>query len=386
MLSFHRHIAHFDLDTFFVSVEQLQNAKLIGKPVVIGGDGNRGVVASCSYEARKYGIHSAMPVAQARRLCRELIVMRGDYENYSKYSKLVTDVIADSVPTFEKASIDEFYIDLTGMDKFFGCLKFTGELKSKIIRESGLPISWGLASNKVVSKIATNEVKPNGQLEIPYGGERGFIAPLDIYKIPGVGEKTSMRLIKMGFYKARHLAEKDPDEVIRALGKSGLELWRRANGVDESPIIPFRETKSISTEDTFQQDTIDMGFLESKIVRMTEAIAFELRKGNRLTGCATVKLRYTDFETHTAQRSIEYTNSDHTLFAVAKELLRQLYTRRVLVRLIGVSFTNLIPGTHQINLFEDTQENINLYKAIDSIKSQFGEHLLIRGGSLIRKL
>jgi DNA polymerase-4 len=382
MLNFdERHIAHFDLDTFFVSVEQLQNSKLLGKPVAIGGDGNRGVVASCSYEARKYGIHSAMPMAQAKRLCSDLIVVRGDYESYSKYSKLVTDVIADSVPTFEKASIDEFYIDLSGMDKFFGCFKFTGELKDKVVKESGLPISWGLASNKVVSKIATNEVKPNGQLLIPFGNERNFIAPLDIYKIPGVGEKTSIKLIKMGFYKAKHLAAKDPDEVTRALGQNGLELWRRANGVDQSPIIPYREAKSISTEDTFQQDTIDMEYLEAKIIRMTEAIAYELRSGNRLAGCVTVKLRYTDWETHTIQRTIPYTNNDHSLFAVAKELLHNLYTRRVLVRLIGVRLSNLIPGTYQINLFEDTQEAIKLYQAIDSVKKQFGEAKLFRGSA-----
>jgi len=382
MLSYNRHIAHFDLDTFFVSVEQLHNPKLIGKPVLIGGDGNRGVVASCSYEARKFGIHSAMPMAVARRLCKEAIIIRGDYENYTKYSKLITDVIADTVPNFEKASIDEFYIDLSGMDKFFGCLKFTGELKTKVVKESGLPISWGLASNKLISKVATNEVKPNGQLEISFGNEKGFMAPLDIYKIPGVGEKTSMRLIKMGFYKAKHLAAKNPDEVIRALGKSGLELWRRANGEDESPVIPYRESKSISTEETFQTDTIDIGALLSKMIRMTEAIAFELRKGQRLTGCVTVKIRYSDFETHTTQRSIPYTNSDHVLFAVAKELLKELYTRRVLVRLIGVRFSNLIPGTYQINLFEDTQENIKLYQAIDSVKKQFGERLITKAAGL----
>lgn len=385
MLSFNRHIAHFDLDTFFVSVEQLHNPKLIGKPVLIGGDGNRGVVASCSYEARKFGIHSAMPMAVAKRLCKEAIIVRGDYENYTKYSKLITDVIADSVPNFEKASIDEFYIDLTGMDKFFGCLRFTGELKTKVVKESGLPISWGLASNKLISKVATNEVKPNGQLEIPFGNEKGFMAPLDIYKIPGVGEKTSIRLIKMGFYKAKHLAVKDPDEVTRALGKNGLELWRRANGEDDSPVIPYRESKSISTEETFQTDSIDIDALLSKMVRMTEAIAFELRKGQRLTGCVTVKIRYSDFETHTAQRSIPYTNSDHVLFAIAKELFQELYTRRVLVRLIGVRFSNLIPGTYQINLFEDTQETIRLYQAIDSVKKQFGEAKLFRGSAAHRQ-
>lgn len=377
-LSNERNIAHFDLDAFFVSVEQLKNPKLKGKPLIVGGDGSRGVVAACSYEARKFGIHSAMPMKIARRLCPEVLVIRGDYEAYGKFSSLVTEVIKDNVPLYEKASVDEFYIDLTGMDKFFGCSKFTAELKAKINRESGLPISYGLASNKLISKVATNEVKPNGQILIPFGEEKNFLSPLSIIKIPGVGKETAIRLLKMGVETVKILSEIPIEMMQNLLGKSGTDLWRKAQGIDESPVIPYREAKSISTEETFQTDTIDMDFLHSEIVRMTEKIAFQLRQQNKLTGCISVKLRYSDFDTHLKQVSIPFTNSDHILFKKAWDLFTKLYERRMLIRLAGIRFTNLVPGNYQISLYEDTQEMIRLYQAVDSIKKQFGEKFLIR--------
>jgi DNA polymerase-4 len=378
LLSKDRHIAHFDLDAFFVSVEELRNPKLKGKPLLVGGGSDRGVVAACSYEARKYGVHSAMPMRVARRLCPDAVIIKSDIESYSKYSRLVTDVIRDTVPLFEKASIDEFYIDLTGMDKFFGCLQFTDQLKKKIHKESGLPISWGLASNKLVSKVATNEVKPNGQLEIPFGNEKSFLAPLSIIKIPGVGKETGYKLLKMGVETVKVLSEIPIEMMENLMGKSGIDLWRKANGIDETPVVPYHEQKSISTETTFQSDTIDTGFLHSQLVRMTEEIAFQLRQQNKLTGCVTVKVRYSNFETFTKQITIPYTNADHVLLKTAKELFNKLYERRLLVRLLGIRFTHLIPGNYQISLFDDTQEMINLYQAIDSVKKRFGEKTLIR--------
>jgi DNA polymerase IV len=385
MLTFlNRQIAHLDLDTFFVSVEHLRNPKLKGKPVLIGGSNDRGVVASCSYEARKFGIHSGMPMYAAKNLCREAIVVKSDFEAYSKYSTLVTDIVRDTVPLFEKSSIDEFYVDLTGMDKYHGCQQFTAELKQKVIRESGLPVSWGLASNKLISKVATNEVKPNGQLQIPFGEEKPFLAPLSIMKLPGIGKETGFRFLKMGVETIRTLSEIPVEMLQNLLGKTGTELWKRANGIDESPVIPYSEQVSISTESTFQADTIDLNFLEAKLVRMTESIAYQLRSQNRLTGCVAVKIRYTDFETHTMQRAIPYTNSDHVLLKTVKELFTRLYSRRVLVRLLGVRFTHLIPGTYQINLFEDTAEMIRLYQAVDSIKKRFGEGLLTRAKAVLR--
>ena len=378
LLSNERHIAHLDLDAFFVSVEILKNSKLKGKPLVVGGDGERGVVTSCSYEARKFGVHSAMPAKLARRLCPEAIFLRGDFESYGKYSKLVTDIIGDTVPVFEKSSIDEFYVDLTGFDRFFQTAKFTAELKKKVCAQSGLPVSYGLASNKLISKVATNEVKPDGQIEIPFGDEKSFLSPLDIVKIPGIGKQTAMLLYKMGVETVKVLSDIPIEMLHTLLGRWGIDLWRKANGIDDSPVIPYHEAKSISTENTFQMDTIDVNFLHAELVRMTEKIAFQLREQNRLTGCVTVKLRYSNFETFTKQVTIPYTNADHVLLKIAKELFDKLYERRLLIRLIGVRFSHLVPGNYQINIFDDTAQMINLYQAIDGVKKRFGEGYLIR--------
>lgn len=380
-----RNIIHLDLDTFFVSVERLINPKLIGKPVLVGGTGDRGVVASCSYEARKFGVRSAMPMKAALRLCSDAIVVRGDYEAYSKYSHLVTDVIRDRVPLFEKSSIDEFYIDMTGMEKFFGCSKYSRELKQFIVKETGLPISYALASNKLVSKVATNEVKPNGQLEIPFGNERSYLAPLKIDRLPGVGDKTKILLINMGIHKVETLSKIPVELLTNLMGKPGIDLHRKANGIDESPVIPFHEAKSISTEQTFQQDTIDLRFLNAQLVRMTEKIAFQLRQENKLTGCITVKIRYSDFDTLTSQKTVPYTNQDHIILQTVKELFQKVNTRRLLIRLIGVRFSNLIPGNYQIDLFNDTQEKVTLYQRIDSIKRQFGEKFIQKASCFINQ-
>jgi DNA polymerase-4 len=256
MTTAQRHIAHFDLDAFFVAVECLKNSRLKGKPLLVGGSGDRGVVAACSYEARRFGIHSAMPMKLARRLCPEAIVIRGDMESYGKYSRLVTDIMQDSVPLFEKASIDEFYVDLSGMDKFFGCRRFAGELKTKVLKESGLIVSYGLASNKLISKVATDEIKPNGQLEIAFAKEKSFLAPLPVQKLPGIGKETAYKLIRRGVETIRTLSEIPVEMLETMMGAMGVELWRKANGVDESPVIPYREQKSISTERTFETDTI----------------------------------------------------------------------------------------------------------------------------------
>jgi len=378
MDSVRRHIAHFDLDAFFVSVECLKNSKLKGKPLLVGGSGDRGVVAACSYEARRFGIHSAMPVKLARRLCPEAIIIRGDMESYSKYSRLVTEIMQENVPLFEKASIDEFYIDLSGMDKFFGCSLFAKELKTRVIKESGLPVSYGLASNKLISKVATDEIKPDGQLEIAFGGEKNFLAPLSVAKLPGIGKETAYKLIRRGVETIKTLSDIPVEMLGTMLGKNGVELWRKANGLDESPIIPYREQRSISAEHTFETDTINLVLLHAQLVRMTESIGFDLRRQDKLTGCVTVKLRYSNFDTVVKQKTIDYTNADHILLATARELFDKLYDRRMLIRLIGIRFTRLVPGNYQIKLYEDTQEMIRLYQSIDSIKRRYGEKALLR--------
>ena len=376
-----RHIAHFDLDAFFVAVECKKNSKLVGKPVLVGGSSDRAVVAACSYETRKFGIHSAMPMKLAKRLCPEAIVIKGDMESYSQHSRDITKIIASKVPLFEKASIDEFYIDLTGMDKFFGCKKYTDELRTQIIKESGLSISYGLASNKLISKVATNEIKPNGQLEVPQGEEKPFLAPLKVNKMPGVGKETARLLVQMGVETIHTLSQIPIEMLHNLLGKSGAELWKRANGIDDTPVVPYREQKSISTENTFHTDTTDTHFLETELIRMAESIGHQLREQNKLTGCITVKIRYSNFDTVTRQSSIPFTASDHLLIKRVKELFYKLYDKRLLVRLIGVRFTELVPGNYQINLFDDTQEMIRLYQAIDGIKMKYGVDYLTRGAA-----
>jgi DNA polymerase-4 len=379
----HRSIAHFDMDSFFVSVECRDDNSLKGKPLLVGGASDRGVVAACSYEARRYGIHSAMPMKVALKLCPHAIIRRGDVEKYSQISREVTGLIADKAPLYEKSSIDEFYLDLTGMDKFFGSMKWTAELRQHIMRETQLPVSFGLASNKMISKVATNEAKPNGQLEILFGNEKSFLAPMPVEKLPMVGKETASQLRRRGVETVKTLSE-IPLSLLEAwLGKNGISLWNKANGIDESPVVPYHEQKSISTENTFHTDTIDMQFIHAELVRMTEKIAFELRQQDKLTGCVTVKIRYSDFETVTKQMTIPYSSSDHVLLEKVKELFTKLYDRRLLIRLIGVRFSHLVHGNHQISLFDDTQEMISLYQAIDNIKNRFGWQYLMRGTNAV---
>lgn len=373
-----RSVVHLDLDTFFVSVSRLQNSALTGKPVLVGGSSDRGVVASCSYEARKYGIHSAMPMKLARRLCPEAIIVRGDYEQYTRYSDMITEIISGSVPVCEKSSIDEFYLDLTGMDRFFGCYKWASELRQRIIKETGLPISFGMSRNKTVSKVATGEAKPNGQMQIEYGTEKQFLSPLPVTKIPMIGEKTARLLHSMGVEKVNTLQQMPVQLLENVLGQNGIIIWKKANGIDNTPVEPYSERKSISTEETFETDTTEITKLKAVLVAMTEKLCFQLRSEQKLTSCVTVKIRYSDFDTHTTQARIPYTSCDHILIGRVKELFTKLFQRRMLVRLVGVRFSHLVHGHYQINLFEDSEEMIRLYQAMDHIRTRFGENKLFR--------
>ena len=375
-------ILHLDLDTFFVSVERKLDSRLKSKPILVGGLSDRGVVAACSYETRGYGVHSGMPMRMARELCPEAVVIRGNAGTYSKHSDTVTDIIREQVPLFEKASIDEFYADLTGMDRFFGCYRYASELRQRIIREAGLPISFGLSVNKVVSKIATGEAKPNNQLRVDSGYEKPFLAPLSIKKIPMVGDKTYQTLRNLGLRQIRTLQDMPPDVVRSVLGVNGTVIWKRANGIDNSPVVPFCDRKSISTERTFDRDTIDVVRLRGILTAMTENLAFQLRRGSKLTACITVKIRYSDFNTYSRQLRIPYTSADHILIPQVLDLFQRLYDRRLLVRLIGVRFSHLVPGNYQINLFEDTQEALNLYAAMDRIRERFGDKSVIRASGM----
>jgi len=377
-----RSILHLDLDSFFVSVERLINSELKKRPLLVGGISDRGVVAACSYETRAFGVHSGMPMKLARRLCPEAIVLRGNSGTYTKYSDLITEIIKSEVPAFEKASIDEFYADLSGMDQFFGTYKFASELRTKIIRESGLPISLGLSINKIVSKVATGEAKPNNQIKIDQGYEKQFLAPLPIRKIPMVGDKTGLTLQRLGIRIVSDLQELPEELLLQTLGKTGGVIWRRAQGIDHSPVITYNERKSISTERTFDYDTIDMTLLRELLIAMTENLAYQLRRGQKLTSCVSVKIRYADFDTQSRQLKIPYTSADHLLIPRILELFNALYNRRLRVRLIGVKFSHLAGGNYQINLFDDNESAIQLYQAIDRMRLRFGDRSIIRASSL----
>jgi DNA polymerase-4 len=371
------HIAHFDLDSFFVSVEIRNDPSLKGKPVLVGGY-ERGVVAACSYEARKFGIHSAMPMKKALQLCPHAIVTSASRDQYSKYSRWVTEIIALKVPLFEKASIDEFYVDFTGMDKFFGAEKYARELREYIKQETGLPMSGGLSSARFISKMATNEAKPNGFLEIPHGKEIEFLWPLGIEKINGVGKQTEQLLKNYGIYTIEDIARTPMEIMERYAGKWGAALWHKAHGRGSVEIASDWEQKSMSHENTFDTDHTDIDFLNKELVRLTEKTAYSLREDEKMTGCITVKIRYSDFETTSRQETLSYSALDDVLIAKVKDLFKKSYQDGRPVRLLGVRFSQLIPITMQMSLFERNVEKLNLYKAVDDIKERFGSEFLTK--------
>jgi DNA polymerase IV len=377
---FDRAIVHMDLDSFFVSVECLRNDALRHRPLIIGGTGDRGVVASCSYEARRFGVHSAMPVKMALRLCPDALVLRGDMEAYSRYSAMVTEIIGEQAPLFEKTSIDEFYLDLSGMDRYFGCFRWSSELRERIIRETGLPISFALSVNKTVSKIGTGEAKPNGALQVERGREKDFLAPLQVSKIPGVGKETHKRLSFMGVRTVRVLSEMPPRLLHNTFGQMGTTLWQKANAIDPSPVEPYHEQKSMSSERTLSEDTLDLQRVRTMLRDMCDKLAFELRADERLCSCVTVKIRYADFNTFSRQKKIPYTSGSRALCSYALELFDQLYERRQLIRLIGVRFSGLVRGNLQIRLFEDSEEELQLMQAMDRIRLRFGKDAITWAG------
>lgn len=367
-----RTIAHFDLDSFFVSVERIKNPSLIGKPVIVGGMSERGVVAACSYEARAFGVSSAMPGKMAKRLCPDAIWIRGDFESYLKYSDMVTNLMESNLPLLEKASIDEFYADLTGMDKYFGSYKYATELRQRVKKDTGLTISLGMSSGKTISKVATNECKPNNQKLIPLGEERSFLSPLAISKMPMIGKVTGQQLRNMGITSIGMLAEMPKKMVQAVLGQNGVSLWDRANGIDNSPVVPYHDQKSMSKEMTFDKDTTDVSLLRSILVKMTEELCYDLRRKNRCVGQLSVKIRYSNFDTHLRQLSVSYTANDDQLQEKALEIFEKLYDRRLLIRLIGVKFGKLVPGYSQITLFDKSAHMADLYQAMDRIRHKHG--------------
>ncbi len=380
-----RTVLHLDLDTFFVSVERLIDSRLNNKPVLVGGMSDRGVVASCSYEARRFGIHSGMPMKMARHFCPEAIVIRGNTAQYTEYSKAVTDIVSAAVPILEKSSIDEFYADLSGMDRFFGCTRMAQDLRKRVMRETGLPISCGLSINKTVSKIATGEAKPNNARAVVRGTEKTFLAPLSVRKIPMVGEKMHHSLRGLGIQHIHTLQHMPPDLLQRVFGQSGLQLWKKANGEDHAPVVPFSERKSISTERTFERDTTDLQKIKGILTAMTENLAFQLRRGGRLCACVAVKIRYSDFQTVSMQKQIAYSSADHVLIPLVGELFQRLYNRRMLIRLVGVRFSDLVSGGVQLRLFEQVPQAHQLYEAMDRMRERFGDRAVVRASGLMAR-
>jgi DNA polymerase-4 len=373
------YIAHFDLDAFFVSVERILDPSLVGKALILGGSRERGVVSTCSYEARKFGVRSAMPMARATALCPHAIVMKGTRGQYSKYSQWVTDIIAAKAPVFEKASIDEFYIDLTGMDRFFEPLQWTINLRQEIMETTGLPISFGLASGKMVAKMATNAAKPNGYLQVLPGCEQEFLGPLPVGEIPGVGEHMLKNLNALGIIKISDLAAFPVQLLEKYFGKYGEILAQKATGVYAGTIHTTHESKSISTEHTFFENTADQDYLQAELLRMTEKLGFELREEQKMTRCVAIKIRYPDFSTHTKQVAIKSTSYDDEIIRIVRDLFRQLYDGKQQVRLIGVRFSDLTAASVQTDIFENRVKKANLYAAIDGVKNRFGKGKLSRG-------
>lgn len=371
-----RYIAHFDLDSFFVSVEMLQDPSLLGKAVVVGGSRDRGVVTTCSYEARKFGVRSAMPMRRAMELCPHAIVVKSSYGLYSKYSAWVTNIIAANAPLYEKASIDEFYIDLTGMDTFFNPLEWTIRLRQTIMDETGLPISFGLASNKLVAKIATDEAKPNGYLFVTPGKEKEFLAPLPVEKLGGVGKKSHQTLLGLGIHTIGDILHFDPAVLEKVLGKWGTQLIRQANGKSDSVVSPHRESKSISAENTFEENTSDMDILLAQLVGQAERVAYELRQEKKYATCVAIKFRNANFETSTRQITVPATIADTDIIKAATDLFTKLYVPGTMVRLLGVRLSGLTNVGAQTNLFDNKTEQHALYEAIDAVKNKYGKSLL----------
>ena len=384
-ISMKRSILHLDLDTFFVSCERLRDSRLLKKPLLVGGLSDRGVVAACSYETRAFGINSGMSMKMAKMLCPEAVCIKGDSGVYSKYSDDVTQIIKQEVPLFEKTSIDEFYVDLTGMDRFFGNYKYAKKLRHRIINETGLPISFGLSQNKIVSKVATGEAKPNNELKIDEGLEKPFLAPLTIRKIPMVGKASAEALKHMGIFKVKTLQDIPVEVLSEVLGKNGITIWKREQGIDDVPVVPYNERKSISTERTYEKDTINVRMMRESLIAMGEKLAYQLRMDDRLTACVSLRIRYSDFKTYSRQKRIPYTSSDDNIIATVLDLFKSLYNRRILVRLLGVKVSHLVQGSHQIDLFDDDTKLLDLYQSMDLMRQRYGPAAVMRASTIDTK-
>jgi len=387
-----RNILHVDMDAFFVSVEEVLDPSLCGKPVIVGGNPDgRGVVAAASYAARKYGIHSAMPLTRARRLCQSAIFLRGSHRHYAEFSHRIFDVLRNYSPLVEPISLDEAFVDLTGCLQLHGSLLDTAQHIHNGIREQiGINSSIGIASNKLVAKIASAEAKPNGMLWIVSGMERKFLAPLRVERIPGIGPKSAVELKRMGIHTVAHLEELPMEWLEKAYGKWGTTLYLKARGVCERPVIAEEEdSRSISRETTLEKDSADPQFLKSVLSYLVEKAASKLRRENLYTCSVTLKLRYSDFKMVTRCHTLrESTNDDGVIFHTICNLFVKLFTRRIRVRLIGVSLSSLSRNRfQQTDLFEQAlpERRDHLFQSIDRIRGKYGFHTILKARSIYTK-
>jgi DNA polymerase-4 len=379
-----KYIAHLDLDCFFVSVERIKNTDLTGKPVVVGGSAaGRGVVASASYEARKFGIHSAMPTARAQRLCPALIIVHGSHGEYGRISRKLYERMCNFAPVVERASIDEMNMDFTGCESLYhndlpGFMKTVQKL---VLDEFKLPCSIGLASNKTIAKIAVNQVKPAGVVFVPHGTEAAYLAPLSIGVIPGVGKKTEEYLNGKGFHKIADIQNSSEKEILDILGAHGGWIYNVALGYGSDVIGEEGDAKSISREETFAKDVGNRKELEKIIFELTEDVCRQLREHGWKTSTVTLKLRYSDFNTITRAESIEPTNDDTVVAHTARTLLHSAYTRKLPIRLIGVRLTNFDEKEQiELPLFPSEKKKQDILKVVDKIRNKFGDKIIHLGG------
>ena len=390
-MSAYREILHVDMDAFFVSVEEVLNPSLKGKPVVVGGDPDgRGVVSAASYAARRFGIHSAMPTAQARRLCPDAIFLRGSHSRYSEFSARIFEIMSHYSPQVEPMSLDEAYIDLTGCRKLHGpVLQSAERLHDEIKSKVGINASIGIASNKLLAKIASDAAKPNGMLWIAPGMEKKFLAPLAIDRVPGIGPKSSREFRRMGIKTINDLASLPKELLEEVYGKWGATLYHKSRGVCHSPVVgEAGESRSISRETTLEEDSTDMALLESTLSYQVEKVAAQLRDTNLYARTVTLKLRTSDFKTVTRTKSLDQaTSEDYVIFQTVVTLFRALFTQRTRVRLIGVKLSSFTSDPCvQIDLFETTSKKQwdRLYQGIDRIRGKYGFNSILRGTSVIR--
>ena len=383
-------IMHVDLDAFFVSVEQALNPELRGKPVVVGGrPGGRGVVAAASYEARAFGLHSAMPLKTASRLCPQAIFIEGSFPRYRDASQKFMAILAEYSPFLEPVGLDEAYLDVTGFESIHGSIhEMAVNIKQRIKEELGLCASVGIASGKVVAKVASELSKPDGLLEVAWGEERAFLAPLPIARLPGVGKKAEQLLTRLGVNTIGKLSVTPVDALKSHFGASGEVLYRSANGIDHRKVEPPGAAKSISRETTFAKDTRNRSFLRATLRYLGERVGADLRRQSKQARCITLKLRYADFTTITRSHTLpQATDGDQTIFNTGVKLLEKaLSVEKQPVRLIGIGVSNLVDSGGQLaTLDSSAQRQIKLNKTIDRIRNKYGFTAIQTGQTLLLK-